>query len=375
MSIGARRRQRAVVKVGSSSLTDGAGVLSVAKMERLVKQIAELQREGCWHIVLVSSGAIAAGLGKLGWQRARISMPEKQAAAAVGQTALMEEYERLFAREGLHVGQLLLTRADVEDRKRFVHIRNTVQALLRHEIIPIINENDTVAVEEIRFGDNDSLAGLAALVSEADKLVLLTDIDGLYTANPRTHPEATRIDEVLEITDEIERLAGGAGSAVGTGGMRTKMTAAKAAVQAGVEVVIASAQTPDVLRRALSGEPVGTRFLPAAQPVSLRKSWLMHAPKPEGALTIDAGAVHALLTGGGSLLVPGIVSVTGDFQEGAVILLQSVKGDPVGKGITSFSARDLDDLLARRRSGEDLHNVHEVVHRNDMVLVMEANAR
>ncbi|TDY50191.1 glutamate 5-kinase [Alicyclobacillus sacchari] len=375
MTNGTRRRQCAVVKVGSSSLTDGSGVLAIAKMERLVKQIATLYREGGWHVVLVSSGAIAAGLGKLGWQRARISMPEKQAAAAVGQTALMEEYERLFAKEGLHVGQLLLTRADVEDRKRFVHIRNTVQALLRHDIVPIINENDTVAVEEIRFGDNDSLAGLAALVSEADRLVLLTDIDGLYTANPRTDPSAKRIEVVAEVTDEIERLAGGAGSVVGTGGMRTKLIAAKAAVRAGVEVVIASAETPDVLRRVLAGEAVGTRFLASPQPVSLRKSWLMHAPKPEGSLMIDEGAVRALLTAGGSLLVPGIVRIEGDFQEGAVVLLQSMKGEPVGKGITSFSARDLDDLLARRRAGEDLHNVHEVVHRNDMVLVKGANVR
>ncbi|GMA57423.1 hypothetical protein GCM10025858_19260 [Alicyclobacillus sacchari] len=204
---------------------------------------------------------------------------------------------------------------------------------------------------------------------------MLTDIDGLYTANPRTDPSAKRIEVVAEVTDEIERLAGGAGSVVGTGGMRTKLIAAKAAVRAGVEVVIASAETPDVLRRVLVGEAVGTRFLASPQPVSLRKSWLMHAPKPEGSLMIDEGAVRALLTAGGSLLVPGIVRIEGDFQEGAVVLLQSMKGEPVGKGITSFSARDLDDLLARRRAGEDLHNVHEVVHRNDMVLVKGANVR
>lgn len=361
-----------VVKVGSSSLTDAMGRLSEQKMDRLVGQIVDMQQDGRWQAVLVSSGAIAAGLGQLGWQRAHISMPEKQAAAAVGQTVLMETYERLFGRRGRSVAQLLLTRSDVEDRKRFIHIRNTVGALLRHGIVPIINENDTVAVDEIRFGDNDALAGLTALVSEADRLVLLTDIDGLYTANPRMNPDATLISEVAAITESIEALAGGPGSSVGTGGMRTKIEAAKVAVQAGVEVVIANGEVPDVLVRIANDERVGTWFRPSPERMGMRKMWLMHAPKPDGSITIDEGAAQALLQSSSSLLLPGIVDVVGDFHEGGVVTLITRDGQIVGKGIANYSARDLVELVNRRKAGETLYNVHEVVHRNDMVLVEEA---
>lgn len=368
-----KHRNRLVVKVGSSSLTDDHGRISEDKILRLVAQIAALQKNGLWQAVLVSSGAIAAGLGRLGWQRAHISMPEKQAAAAVGQTVLMQTYERHFAAHGLAVGQLLLTRSDVEDRRRFIHIRNTVLALLRHGIIPIINENDTVAVDEIRFGDNDTLAGLTALVSEADRLLLLTDIDGLYTGNPRLDPSATLIAQVPEISEEIEALAGGPGSSVGTGGMRTKIIAAKVATQAGVETVIANGEAPDVLVRIANGERIGTWFRARTERVGLRKSWLMHAPKPDGSITIDAGAAQAILKSSGSLLLPGILEVEGAFHEGGVVMLTRPDGLVVAKGIASYSAKDLTDLLNRRKQGEALYNVHEVIHRNDMVLMEEAN--
>ncbi|MCL6489188.1 MAG: glutamate 5-kinase [Alicyclobacillus mali] len=374
MSRDGRGRRRVVVKIGSSSLTEADGSLALSRMRQMVSEVARLGRETGCQFVLVSSGAIAAGLGRLGWQRAHISMPEKQAAAAVGQVLLMEHYERLFAEHGIAVGQILMTRADVEDRKRFVNIRNTVMALLQRGVMPIINENDTVAVEEIRFGDNDTLAALVALVAEADTLVLLTDIDGLYTANPRQDPTATRIAEVEVITDEIERIAGGAGSSAGTGGMRTKIAAAKIATQSGVEVVIAHRDEPRVLERVLAGELVGTRFLASREPVSLRKSWLLHAPKPEGALQVDHGAMRALIAGGKSLLLPGLVQVHGEFQEGAVVELVGPTGAAFGKGISNFSSRDLAEWLAKKRAGEDVHALHEVVHRNDMVIWTEATA-
>ncbi|WAH43187.1 glutamate 5-kinase [Alicyclobacillus fastidiosus] len=369
MEHGVKHRWRMVVKVGSSSITDHRGRLSLEKMRRVVAQLAALQKSGRCQVILVSSGAIAAGLGKLGWNRASITLPEKQAAAAVGQTLLMETYERLFGQEDIVVGQLLLTRLDIEDRKRFVHIRNTILTLLHNGIVPIVNENDTVAVDEIRFGDNDSLASLTALVSEAERLVLLTDIDGLYTGDPKADASATRLSEIWEITREIESIAGGAGSSVGTGGMRTKISAAKAAVQSGIDVVIASSEESRVLLRIADGEAVGTLFHARPEPLAHRKSWLIHGPQPGGVLVIDEGAVQALVAQAGSLLLPGVMQVQGDFQEGTTVALANTTGHVVGKGITNFSARDLDTLVHRRQSGERLYNVTEVVHRNNMVVL------
>ncbi|WP_018130262.1 glutamate 5-kinase [Effusibacillus pohliae] len=361
------RAKRIVVKVGSSSLTDAQGRLSTGHISRLVDQIANLQAEYGCQVILVSSGAVAAGLGKLGWHRPHITMPEKQAAAAVGQGLLIELYQKLFAERGMMIAQLLLTRSDIEDRRRFIHIRNTAETLLRHGILPIVNENDTVTVEEIRFGDNDTLGSLVALVTEADLLVLLTDIDGLYTANPRTHPNARRISDVWQITPELEEAAGGVGSAVGTGGMRTKLTAARIAVDSGIDVVVASSSEPDVLRRIWSGEPVGTRFH-AHTRFTGKKSWLAYGTRPEGRLVIDEGAVRALLERAGSLLLPGIVRVEGDFHEGAVVEVAAPDGRVIGKGTVSFSDRDLRLLLGRRLAGEKLQNYHEVIHRDAMVI-------
>ncbi|MDQ0188779.1 glutamate 5-kinase [Alicyclobacillus cycloheptanicus] len=363
-----KSHRRMVVKVGSSSLVDDAGRLSVEKLRRIVHQIVELQQSRQWQVVLVSSGSIAAGVSHLGWRRASITLPEKQAAAAVGQTLLMETYQHLFNECSLAVGQVLLTRADIEDRKRFVHIRNTMLTLMRNGIIPIVNENDTVAVEEIRFGDNDTLASLTALVTEADKLVLLTDIDGLYTADPRARPDAARISDVWEITEDIERLAGGAGSSVGTGGMQTKVAAAKIAVQAGTDVIVTSSRIDQVLLQIAADTAVGTVFHARPEPWRLRQSWLAHGPHPEGVIDIDDGAAHALRTRPSSLLLPGVVWVEGDFQEGAVVEL-TVRGHVLGKGITNFSARDLQMLLERRQQGERFYNLHEVIHRNDLVLI------
>lgn len=253
------KARRIVVKVGSSSLTDTEGCLSLAKLERVVEMVAQVQQAG-HQVLLVSSGAIAAGLGVLAWERARISMAEKQAAAAVGQGLLINQYEQSFAARGIVIAQLLLTRSDIEVAHRFANIRNTVDTLLTHGIVPIVNENDTVAVEEIRFGDNDTLGSLVAVVAEADLVVLLTDIDGMYTADPRRDHTAKRLTDVYEITAELEEMAGGTGTVVGTGGMRSKLEAAKIGIQAGVDVVVAASSEAQVLTRILHGEAVGTRF-------------------------------------------------------------------------------------------------------------------
>ncbi|WAH38770.1 glutamate 5-kinase [Alicyclobacillus dauci] len=359
--------QRIVIKVGSSSLTDEDTRISVKKMDRLVTQIAQMHRETSGQIILVSSGAIAAGIGKLGWSHAHCTMPEKQAAAAVGQEALISLYERLFAREGISIAQILLTRSDVEDRRRFVNIRNTIKTLLRHGILPIVNENDTVAVDEIRFGDNDTLASLVALTAEADKLILLTDIDGLYTANPKENPEAQHISDVWDITGEMERAAGGSGSTVGTGGMKTKITAAKIAVRAGIDVVIASSHTDNVLRRVMQDERIGTMFHASSDRPAARKSWIAFGTRARGRIGIDDGAIRALKHHG-SLLVPGITKVTGDFLEGSTVEVSDADDRVLGRGIVNFSARDLKRLLARRTAGESIHDVQEIIHRNDLMI-------
>ncbi|MFD1676477.1 glutamate 5-kinase [Alicyclobacillus fodiniaquatilis] len=363
-----RTRRRMVVKVGSSSIADAQRGLCVQKMEQLVAQVANIQRQGDWQVLLVSSGAVAAGLSKLGWRRANITIPEKQAAAAVGQGLLMDTYERLFRDEQILIGQLLLTRADVEDRKRFVHVRNTVLTLVKNGIVPVVNENDTVAVEEIRFGDNDTLASLVALVAEADRLVLLTDIDGLYTGNPAAGGDVRRISDIWEITDDVERMAGDSNSSVGTGGMRTKIAAAKIAVQSGADVVIAASEEPDVLLKIARGERVGTTFHATPSRVGLRKSWLMHGSRLDGRIIVDAGAASALTRQSKSLLMPGVTGVEGDFQEGAVIGLVTQEGLMIGRGVVNFSSRDLAMLLMQRQAGERLYNLQEVVHRNDMVV-------
>ncbi|MCL6637543.1 MAG: glutamate 5-kinase [Alicyclobacillus sp.] len=361
-----------VVKVGSSSLTDEHGQLDPAKLERLVDQLARVQAQG-WRVVLVSSGAVAAGVSRLGWRRATLTMPEKQAAAAVGQGLLIGVYEQLFAARGLAIGQVLLSRSDLHARRRFVHIRNTLSTLLERGVVPVVNENDTVAVDEIRFGDNDTLASYVALVVDAHRLVLLTDIDSLYTADPRTHAGAEPIREVRAITPELEQMAGGSGSQVGTGGMRTKINAAKIATSAGIEVVVAAANAPDVLLRVASGESVGTLFH-ARRRMPAKKAWVAHGTAAEGELYIDDGAVRALRRGAASLLFPGIVRVTGDFREGAVVACRSLDGSLVAKGIVHFSAGDLRVLLERRAAGYTLPPLHEVIHRDHLILVEEVGA-
>lgn len=362
-------RKRVVVKVGSSSLTDESGRLSRLKMEGIADQITQTVRTTEAQVVLVSSGAGAAGMERLGWRRATSTMPERQAAAAVGQGLLIDRYEQIFRERGLTIAQILLTRSDVSERKSFVHIRNTLETLLRHGILPIVNENDTVAVEQLRFGDNDTLSSLVALVAEAQILVLLTDIDGLYSGNPRTDPQAKRIPDVWQITEDIERMAGGQGTQVGTGGMRTKLQAAKIATESGIDVVIAASTQDGALARAVQGDSVGTRFHARADGRRAKRSWMAHGPQTGGTLVIDAGAAKALAEQSRSLLLPGIVRVEGEFSEGAIVELATGDSGVIGRGMTNFSATDLRLLLERRLGGDRAPQVQEVVHRNEMVIL------
>jgi glutamate 5-kinase len=355
--------KRVVVKIGSSSLTDPQGMICLQRMRRLVKSLVRIKREADAQVLLVSSGAVAAGLGHLGWSRTMITMPEKQAAAAVGQGILIESYKHLFAEHGELIAQLLMTRGDIEDRKRYVNIRNTLETLLHYGIIPIVNENDTVAVDEIRFGDNDTLGSWVGVLAEADLIILLTDIDGLYTSNPKENPEAERLSIVREITPELEEAAGGRGSIHGTGGMRTKLQAARIAMQAGIELVIAHSQTERVIERIVAGEPLGTRFLPQKR-LPGKKQWIAFGSKAKGRLYVDHGAADALVNGGKSLLAPGIVRVEGTFTEGdAVEIVQADRG-VIAKGIVNYSDADL-----RMICGSSEHPPREVVHRDVLILL------
>jgi glutamate 5-kinase len=355
-----------VVKVGSSSLVDESGALSPTKVDSLVQQLAALH-QAKYQLILVTSGAVAAGVGALGWNRTTLTMPEKQAAAAVGQSILIQYYQASFANQNIPVAQLLLTRSDIEDRKRFIHIRNTIEPLLHHGIIPIVNENDTVAVDEIRFGDNDTLGALVALVAAANLYVMLSDIDGLYTANPRTNKEAKLLREIKWITPELWEIAGGNGTAVGTGGMKTKLQAAQIATQSGVDVRIANSSHPGVLQHIITGKSIGTHFI-ADTPLKKKKPWIAYGTRAEGSVIVDTGAYIALTQGNSSLLLAGIISTTGEFLEGSVVKIQH-KETTIGKGIIHLSKRDIDKLLYKRHEGEPLPLLPEVIHRDQLVLL------
>ena len=367
------QRLRVVVKIGSSSITEHNGQLSTAKLASFIDQMAELYTQENVQIIIVSSGAVALGMARLGWRRKESTMPEKQGAAAVGQGMLIHAYQQLFEKKGMDIAQLLLTKADIEDRKRFVNIRNTMETLLHYGVIPIINENDTVAVEEIRFGDNDTLSSFVAMVADADMLVLLTDVDGLYTVNPRIDSTANKLDEVWEIDHTIEQMAGDQGSERGTGGMRTKITAANIATSSGIDVILASSEVNDVLLHIVHKEKVGTWFHARSGELTAKKSWMMFGTRIEGQLVIDQGATNALLRGNGSLLLPGILAVQGEFQEGAIVHIESDNGAEIGKGMCNFSAWDLRLLIDRSHHGESMRHMQAAVHRNQLVLMTKGN--
>ena len=364
--------RRLVVKVGSALVTNNGQGLDHAFIADCARQIAALHAEGR-QVLLVSSGAIAAGMQRLGWSARPHAMHELQAAAAVGQMGLVQAYEAAFARFGLHTAQILLTHEDLADRKRYLNARSTLRTLIDLSVIAIINENDTVTTDEIRVGDNDTLGALVANLIEADVLILLTDQQGLYTADPRHDPKATFVREARAGDPALEAMASGTGGALGRGGMLTKVLAAKRAARSGASTVIASGREPDVLTRLAAGESVGTALI--ASPVSLaaRKQWLADHVQVRGTLTLDDGAARVIRRDGKSLLPIGVVACQGDFERGAVVTCLTVEGKEVARGLVNYSAQETQRILGKPSSEIEaiLGYVEEpeLIHRDNLVLL------
>ena len=365
-------KKRLVVKLGTSTLTAGTNHLDRPSMLEIVKTVKRLIASG-YEVAVVSSGAIAAGREFLGYPKLSNDVSVKQMLSAVGQGKLFEVWEDLFAIYGLHIGQLLLTKADLENRERYLNIRDTVTAMLDFGVIPIFNENDAVAVSEIKVGDNDNLAALIGVLVEAEAVILLTDQKGLFSADPRKDPEAKLIREVKSIDESIEALCGGSGTALGTGGMATKVEAAKTATKAGVKVIICSGDSPQSIPDFVKGCGECTVFMPSLHPVLSRKSWLSSATIAQGRLTVDDGAYTALTQKGSSLLPKGISLVTGVFKRGATVDILNTKGRIFARGLTRYGSEDLGRIVGHRSDeietllGFSHGNV--AVHRDDLVLV------
>jgi glutamate 5-kinase len=364
--------KRVVIKIGSRVLTDLDGALDMSVFGKICDEIACLRRLGR-EVVVVSSGAIAAGRSELGLIDKPRTIPQKQAAAAVGQTRLMQAYECAFAPHSLKTAQVLLTSEDLGSRQRFLNARATIDALLGFGIIPIINENDTVVVDEIKFGDNDNLSALVTNVAEADLLLILTDIEGFYNADPNSHPDAVLIPLVKGITPEVERAAGGSGSSVGTGGMATKVAAAKKAGKNGVSTIIASGKQSGIIVAALKGEEVGTLFLPSVTGLNRRKHWIAYTLKPSGKIVVDDGARNALLKRGKSLLPSGIVRLEGRFERGACVRLCSLDGVEFARGLSDYSSGESNRLVGCKSSEIETilgyHYGDAIVHRDNLALL------
>jgi glutamate 5-kinase len=363
---------RVVVKVGSGVLTHEKG-LNVAIVRSLSRQICDLISQGR-EVILVTSGAMASGLAKVGLTRRPDEIPQRQAVAAVGQAGLILEYEKAFGRYGKKVAQILLTSDGLSNRKRYLNARNTLYTLLGWNIVPIINENDTVSVDEIKFGDNDNLAAMITLLMEADLLISLTDIDGLYTSDPRTDTDARIIPVVEAIRKSIEKSATGIPGTLGTGGMLSKVKAARKATTAGIPMVIANGKQPDILPRLFAGVQTGTFFVPRKERMTNRKCWIAFNLKPEGIISVDEGAANALVNNGKSLLPGGITSVEGEFGVGAAVQFKKAGDNPIlGAGLVNYSAADIRKIMGLRsdriafRIGSKPYD--EVIHRNNMVVL------
>ncbi len=362
---------RIVVKVGTRLLTHDTGKLNLGYMEKLARELADLCNQG-HEVILVSSGSIGAGRGRLNINRNPVSIPEKQAIAAVGQGLLVQIYEKLFAEYGLVVGQILLTRTDLVSRRRYINACNTVLTLLKLGVIPIINENDSVSVEELKFGDNDRLSALVAGLSDAQLLVILTDIEGLYNKNPRKYPDAELIPYVEKIDDSIKAGAETSHDNLATGGMITKLQAAEVATNSGVGMYIANGYDPGVVSRLLKGEHAGTYFQPQEHFLSRRKRWIAYGQVPCGSVTIDSGACNAIRSEGKSLLPIGVIDVEGTFTVGDLITVKDPDGNELARGLTNFASEEL--IWIQKRSSLDIANIidrpvpEEVIHRDNLVI-------
>jgi glutamate 5-kinase len=364
--------RRVVVKVGSSLVTNEGRGLDHGAIDNWAGQIAALRQSGR-EFVLVSSGAIAEGMQRLGWMRRPSAVHELQAAAAVGQMGLVQVYETAFARFGLRTAQVLLTHEDLADRRRYLNAKSTLRTLLALDVIPIINENDTVVTDEIRFGDNDTLGALVANLIEADVLVLLTDQQGLFTADPRRDPAATLVADARAGDPALEVMAGGAGSQYGRGGMLTKVLAAKRAARSGAGTVIASGREPRVLLRLAEGERIGTQLVAEPMTLAARKQWLADHLQLAGRLTLDPGAVRAIAREGKSLLPIGVIACAGSFERGEVVGCFDPEGREVARGLVNYSAAETARIL--RRPSTDIESIlgyvdePELIHRDNLVLL------
>ena len=361
-----------VVKFGTSTLTQGSPKLNSPHMMEIVRQIAQLHNDG-FRVVIVTSGAIAAGRHYLNHPQLPPTIASKQLLAAVGQSQLIQAWEKLFAIYDIHIGQLLLTRADIEDRERFLNARDTLHALLDNHIIPVINENDAVATAEIKVGDNDNLSALAAILVQAEQLYLLTDQQGLFDSDPRKNPAAKLIPVVEQITDHIRSIAGGSGTNLGTGGMMTKIIAADVATRSGIETIIAPGNHPNVIADLAYEQNIGTKFIAyQSNRLESRKQWLFAAPSA-GIITVDEGAQNAILEQNKSLLPAGIVNVEGRFSRGEVVKIRTQSGKDIALGIPRYNSDALQ--LIKGRKSADIENVlgYEygavAMHRDDMIIL------
>ncbi len=363
--------KRLVVKVGSALVTNNGAGLDLAAINDWARQISVLRQQGK-EVVLVSSGAIACGMQRLGWTKRPKTVHELQAAAAVGQMGLVQVYEGAFAKHGLHTAQILLTHDDLADRKRYLNARSTLTTLLQLGVVPIINENDTVVTDEIKFGDNDTLGALVANLLEADALIILTDQIGLFTADPRQDPSATLIRQATAGDEALEQMAGGAGTSIGKGGMITKVIAAKRAALSGAHTAIASGHEIDPIIRLANGESVGTLLVSTTQRLAARKQWLADHLQLAGRLLLDNGAVNALKSGK-SLLPIGVLAAEGEFERGAAVACISPEGREIARGLSNYGSGET--RLITRKSSPEIEAIlgyidePEMIHRDNLILV------
>jgi glutamate 5-kinase len=366
-----RSARRIVVKVGSSLVTNEGRGLDEAAIAQWSQQLSDLVKQGR-EVIMVSSGAIAEGMKRLGWAKRPKEINELQAAAAVGQMGLVQMYETKLRELGLRSAQVLLTHADLADRERYLNARSTLLTLLQLGVVPVINENDTVVNDEIKFGDNDTLGALVANLIEADLLVILTDQPGLYTADPRKHPDAQFVHVARAGDPELERMAGGAGSGIGTGGMITKILAAKRAASSGASTVIAWGREPNALPRLMAGESIGTCLVAETPKLQARKQWMADHLQLSGAVTVDDGAVAKIVNEGKSLLPIGMTAVQGEFSRGEVIAIRNPQGQEVARGLANYAASEA--RLLCRKSSVDFEKLlgyaaePEMIHRDNLVV-------
>ena len=362
--------KRVIIKIGSTVISTAEG-LNRQRIEELVEDICALRELG-YEVIIVSSGSVAAGKKDLGIVGRPKTIPLKQAAAAIGQSRVIRCYRSAFRHRGGNVAQILLTRDDLSNRRRYLNARNTLMTLLEYDVVPIINENDTVVVDEIRFGDNDNLSAMVTPLAEANLLVILSDVDGLYDSDPRNNPDARLIHEVERIDDNIKQMAGISSNELGTGGMYTKIRAAQRATMNGVGTAIINGTKPGNLQRFFAGEDIGTYFIPNIAPMAAKKQWIAFTKKPRGKLFLDSGAVNAIVNHGSSLLPSGIKGVDGGFDRGDAVRLCDIDGNEIAKGVTNYSLAEVLKIMGK--SSNQIVDIlgykysDAVIHRDDLVL-------